>query len=617
MVLDGVINPPSYASFDHGDGDVVGPETTSFLRILSNQGSADALQAFFDQCAAAGPVRCAFAAPSAAETREKFNALMDRLRTEPMVVQGLAGTLTVTYSLVDTTVFIKLYAAPTWSGLAQGLQRLEEGDAAGFLVATGTLGAPPPTVYPNSLEGQYANNCLDTDNPHDPARYPEMARQAEARTPYFGTLWTYMAMSCAFWPAEATDRYAGPWDAETSAPILLISRVYDPATPHGGAVAAAETLANARLLTIDGWGHGYYLAGRSTCADDSMAAYLIDLALPPVDTVCPEDVAPFSELLADEAGTMTTPAVAQPATPAAASPVAADGDFAGLVDIGGGRRLYLECAGEGSPTVLLEAGYRSPATVWTNDLVQPDDPRTMVFAGASQFTRVCAYERPGAAAVIDGILQPSRSDPVPMPRSAESVVADLHALLRAAEAPGPYVLVGHSLGGLFVRLYAATYPDEVVGLVLVDAWSEGLKTLLTPKQWEAYVQFNSVVPPEVADDASYETLDFAAASEAMATAANAQPLPALPLVVLAHGQPFGVPASGLGFPPETLESAWRTAQEQLAMLVPDGRFVIAEESAHYVQLQQPELVVDAIREVVEAVRDPSTWEAHAATPAVG
>lgn len=307
---------------------------------------------------------------------------------------------------------------------------------------------------------------------------------------------------------------------------------------------------------------------------------------------------------------------AQEATPARAletTAPAATGDFAGLVDIGDGRQLYLQCAGHGSPTVLLEAGYRSPATVWTDDLVQPDDPRTMVFAGVSRFTRVCIYERPGAAAIVGDVLQPSRSDPMPMPRTAESVVADLHDLLETAAVPGPYVLVGHSLGGLFVRLYAATYPDEVVGLVLVDAWSEGLRTLLTPEQWEAYVRFNSVVPPEMADDATYETLDFAAASEAMATAAAAHPLPALPLVVLAHGQPFGVPASGLGFPPEVLETAWRTAQEQLARLVPGGRFVVAEKSAHYIQLQEPELVIAAVQQVVEAVRDPSTW----VTPAPG
>jgi pimeloyl-ACP methyl ester carboxylesterase len=309
MVLDGVINPPSYVSFDHGDGDIVGPETASFLRILSPEGSADTLQEFFAECAAAGPDRCAFAAGSAAETGAKFDALMDRLRTEPMIVQGPAGTLTVTYSLVVDLMWQTLYSADAWPIMAGALQRLEDGDTPGFLVATGAIGGPPSSVYRNAPEGRPANNCLDTDNPADPALYPEMARQAEERSPYFGALWTYSALPCAGWPAEDANRYMGPWDAETSTPILLISRVHDPATPHGGAVLAAETLANARLLTIDGWGHGYYLAGRSTCADDAMTAYLIALELPPVDTVCAEDVAPFGEPVqedADAAAPVTT-----------------------------------------------------------------------------------------------------------------------------------------------------------------------------------------------------------------------------------------------------------------------------------------------------------------------
>ena len=300
-----------------------------------------------------------------------------------------------------------------------------------------------------------------------------------------------------------------------------------------------------------------------------------------------------------------------------ASPVPARGNVAGLVEIGGGRKLYLECRGTGSPTVVLEAGYRSTARVWSEDLVQPAAPRPMVLQGVAAFTRVCLYERPGVTAVVDGRVVPSRSDPVPMPRTAEGVVADLHALLRAAAVPGPYVLVGHSLGGLFVRLYAAAYPDEVVGLVLVDAWSEQLRALLTPEQWQSYVRFNSVVPPELAGERDYETIDFAAASAAMREAVAARPLRPLPLVVLAHGQPFGVPEAGLGFAPETLERAWRAAQEGLAALAPDARFAVAAESGHYVQLQQPELVVEAIRQVVDAVRTPASWATPAASPAAG
>lgn len=293
MVLDGVINPPSYTSFDHGDGAVVGPDTTSFLRVLSNEGSADTFGAFLEECATAGVARCAFAAPSTAETRAQFDALLDGLRTSPAILIGPAGTLTVTATLVVASVFQLLYQPPTWPVLAQALQQLDEGDTVGFLTTLEAFGGPPPTEYRNPVEARSAINCVDTDNPADPARYPAMARAAEDRTPDFGALWTYTSLPCAFWPAQDADRYRGPWDTPTSVPLLLLSRRFDPATPHGSAVAASHTLANARLLTIDGWGHGYYLAGKSTCADEATAAYFIDGRLPAEGTVCPEDAPPF------------------------------------------------------------------------------------------------------------------------------------------------------------------------------------------------------------------------------------------------------------------------------------------------------------------------------------
>jgi pimeloyl-ACP methyl ester carboxylesterase len=169
---------------------------------------------------------------------------------------------------------------------------------------------------------------------------------------------------------------------------------------------------------------------------------------------------------------------------------AAQGDFAGLVDIGGGRRLYIECRGTGSPAVVLEAGYRSSARIWSEDLHQSAAPRPMVLAGVAAFTRVCAHDRPGTVALLNDDVRQSRSDPVAMPRTALDAVADLHALLRAAGVPGSYVFAGHSLGGLLVRLYASTYPRDVLGLVLVDAYSETLETLLTPERWAALVRLN-------------------------------------------------------------------------------------------------------------------------------
>jgi hypothetical protein len=93
---------------------------------------------------------------------------------------------------------------------------------------------------------------------------------------------------------------------------------------------------------------------------------------------------------------------------------------------------------------VLEAGFRTRADLWSDDLIQPEAPRTMVFPGVAAFSRVCAYDRPGTTTVIEGELLPSRSDPVAMPRTAAESVDDLHALLEAADVPGPYVLVGHS-----------------------------------------------------------------------------------------------------------------------------------------------------------------------------
>jgi pimeloyl-ACP methyl ester carboxylesterase len=149
----------------------------------------------------------------------------------------------------------------------------------------------------------------------------------------------------------------------------------------------------------------------------------------------------------------------------AAIHAAVSGEFAGLVDIGGGRKIYLECRGTGSPTVVLVAGLRASAEDWS--IV--DKPTSAVFPEAAKFTRVCAYDRPGTPVGE----KPSRSDPVRQPTTARDAVAYLPALLRAASEAGPYVLVGYSYGGLVVRLFASTYPEDVSGLVLVELSPRG------------------------------------------------------------------------------------------------------------------------------------------------
>jgi pimeloyl-ACP methyl ester carboxylesterase len=134
-----------------------------------------------------------------------------------------------------------------------------------------------------------------------------------------------------------------------------------------------------------------------------------------------------------------------------------------LVDIGG-HRLHLYCVGTGSPTVVLEAVAGGTSADWA--WVQPEVAAT---------TRVCAYDRAGRG----------WSDHGPGPRDARRVATELHTLLGNAGEPGPYVLVGHSLGGLFVRQFAAQYPDEVAGMVLIDARHPDTFTRSTPTEQAA------------------------------------------------------------------------------------------------------------------------------------
>jgi pimeloyl-ACP methyl ester carboxylesterase len=304
----------------------------------------------------------------------------------------------------------------------------------------------------------------------------------------------------------------------------------------------------------------------------------------------------------------------------AAPPVAgaAQGDFAGLVEIGDGRRLYLECKGSGSPTVVLEAGYGNTSQIWANTLSDLRSPP--VLAGVAAFTRVCAYDRPGTFLCSpEDPCDRSRSDPVAQPRPAPDAVADLHALLQAAAVPGPYVLAGIDLGGDLARLYAHAYPEEVGGLVLIDARPDGLLTTIEPHltahQSEALRTF--LDHPQVSIFASdalvrqygLEDYDFAAL-DGVLRAAMAAPLREMPLAVLANGAGFGLPATDmeLGYSQIVLAEAWRVAQAVVPALVPHARFFVVERGGYGgMPAVQPAVVTEAIRQVVAGGRDRSTW----------
>ena len=279
------------------------------------------------------------------------------------------------------------------------------------------------------------------------------------------------------------------------------------------------------------------------------------------------------------------------------------GNFAGLIDIGGGRKMYLKCSGRGSPTVVLVGGLRASADDWTVS----DKSKPTVFAKVGNFTRVCACDRPGTPVGE----KPSRSDPVPQPTTAKDAVADLHALLSATGEAGPYVLVGHSYGGLIVRLYTSIYPKEVSGLVLVDALSEGLQDAETHEQWAIQ---RKLIEGDVRESvALYPALERIDVDRSLKQIRAAPPLRSIPLVVLSADRTWGpqVPsmiAAGklsADTPPDfgyVTDAAQKKAQERLANLVPNEKHITNTNSGHEIHKEQPQIVISAIRDVLEAVR---------------
>jgi pimeloyl-ACP methyl ester carboxylesterase len=297
-----------------------------------------------------------------------------------------------------------------------------------------------------------------------------------------------------------------------------------------------------------------------------------------------------------------------------------------LVDVGS-YRLHINCQGvtvDGSPTVVMEAAEFS--LTWS--LVQPK---------MAEFTRVCAYDRAGLG----------WSEPSPKPRTAPNIVEELHTLLIEAGVEPPYVLVGHSKGGMYARLYAHEHPDQVAGIVLVDAaheeqesrfplavaqlnrkgrkqmvWLLRLAGLLNSIGLLALLrdclppQFLATMPAEARevclDVLLSDTKFFKAAADetasldqdfALVRAAQITTLGDIPLIALWAPDQFAdlkphVPAEDT----DHMKALVQEMQAELSALSSNGRQMMARESGHYIQVDQPDLVVDAIRQVVDQAR---------------
>jgi pimeloyl-ACP methyl ester carboxylesterase len=281
-------------------------------------------------------------------------------------------------------------------------------------------------------------------------------------------------------------------------------------------------------------------------------------------------------------------------------PANADDEFSGLVDIGG-RSLYLNCQGVGSPTVFIIPGKGSYAEAW-NVVVPVDDPirsspydiigqakllpsSTATQPTVAKATRVCTYDRPNTRP--DGT---NRSTPGPQPHTVVDDVDDLVKLLAAAGISTPVVVAAHSYGGLIADLLARTHPDMVSGLVMVDPVSEFLPTVGSAAQNAA---FDRDAPmPESAGGEGFLPQD------AYARIAAAPALPDVPAIVLSSDK----------FPPPTdlTPENYTLAQiHQANDLLADALGTVnltSTHAGHNLMLYQPQLVADEILGIVEQVR---------------
>jgi pimeloyl-ACP methyl ester carboxylesterase len=285
-----------------------------------------------------------------------------------------------------------------------------------------------------------------------------------------------------------------------------------------------------------------------------------------------------------------------------------------MIDIGG-RRLHVLRRGHGGPTVVLEAGGAGSSAIWWPLQDQ-----------LSALTSVVCYDRAGLG----------WSDAAPLPRTIEQRATDLATMLAKADVAPPYVLVGLSYGGPLIRLFAARHPQQVAGMVFVDiaheavfttpgaqtylrrsstglrlvAWLAKIGLLrllrmrglaqsppalpLSPAQIEA---LNSRYPtaPWFRTGAD-EFTSMLRIGDSMSGLAEAGTLGNIPVAVISHGKPFPGPFA-------VLETNHLQGQRQLAALSRNSLFVVAEHSSHAVPLEEPEVVIDVIRRVVESARN--------------
>jgi len=291
-----------------------------------------------------------------------------------------------------------------------------------------------------------------------------------------------------------------------------------------------------------------------------------------------------------------------------------------MVDIGG-YKLHMLSQGSGGPTVVMEAGAGSFSVVWSQ--MAPE---------LSKNSRVITYDRAGLG----------WSEVSPKARTADNIVAELHKMLVNAGVKPPYVLVGHSMGGIYVRMFAHKYPKEVAGMVLVDPGDERLPVVAGPevakginesaaagaaycKQQEKKcatgqlaIKLSSVPLDNQLDEETAKEYQALQAAEpwlwatigqeaiaadtdwAQARADNITSVGNIPLIVLVSDQLVELTLNVATN--QEANTVWRELQLQQVTESPQGQYEIARSSGHVIQLDQPDRVIDAVNKVVRQSR---------------
>ena len=300
-VLDGAVFPTAWAGTDPADRG-----QSTFIRVRSDIGSRDTVTEFMNQCGAVDPSHCAFSAGSPQATQARWAELLRRARSIPIPFQGDELTDRDILSFVQSSIYIITPVPgfgrfPGWVAVAETLQQLwnaSQGTTRAASPASGpadqptTSGAAPTgaQAYITSAGRQLAVICGESPNP---TTEPAVAAQARLSYQRAGlSNWPFGA-SCEGWTTKAAHTYLGPWNTPTRMPVLVIGNRFDPATPYSSSQRMAAELANARLLTVQGFGHSELL-NPSRCAQDFVADYILRGTLPPLGAVCAQDKGPFS-----------------------------------------------------------------------------------------------------------------------------------------------------------------------------------------------------------------------------------------------------------------------------------------------------------------------------------